>query len=169
MRKIAITTLSVIALTLAFANATVDAQVVPFKSVGTNNVYNPTTMVFGGVGHTRHMGKSTGSGVAIPTPTGDPLVLDWTASGEFVAANGDKIFFSGGGQVFLNPLGGTMFTATWIGDFNIDGGTGRFANVGAGPDPLAVTAINHPFDIVNDQEWLYDYVITGKMDLGRKK
>jgi len=144
------------------------AQVVPFKSTGVNNLYDPVSMVFGGEGQTAHMGRSSGLGIAVPSPTDDPLTLNWSGAGEFEAANGDKIFFSGGGQVYLTPLGGTMFTAAWIGEFNIEGGTGRFANVGPGTAPLSVVAINHPFDIVNDPIWAYDYEITGDMDLGKK-
>ena len=145
------------------------AQIVPFRSVGENNLYNPATAGFGGDGITTHMGATSGLGLAIPAPTDDPLVLDWTGGGEFASPNGDKTFFSGGGKVYLEPLGGTMFTATWVAEFDIIGGTGRFANAGPGTAPLDVIAINHPFDMATDPLWAYDYLITGDIDLGKRK
>lgn len=146
-----------------------DAQVVPFKSTGSNNVYTPADGAFGGQGITSHMGVTVGSGIATPSDTLNPLIKDWFGGGEFVAANGDKLYFYGGGTVYLEPLGGTMFKARWIGKFYVYGGTGRFQNASAAAEPLDVVAVNHPFDIVGDAEWLYDYVITGEIDLGKRK
>jgi hypothetical protein len=128
------------------------------------------------------MGKSTGSGLAIPSATGNPFVLDWVGEGVFVAANGDTIEFSGGGKIFLQLRADGLFEASWVGQFEIgdideDGkaGTGRFSNVGPGAEPLDVIAINDPFAL-DDQGnpipgdiWTYDYEITGEMDLGKKK
>lgn len=158
----------------AFLTSTATAQIVPFKSFGTANEYDPATAEFGGPGQTAHLGASTGGGFAIPSPTDDPLVLDWSGGGEFVAANGAKIFFVGGGQVFLTPLGDGWFTAAWIGEFEITGGTGRFSNVGPGDEPLSVVALNDPFQLdefgqaLPGDIWTYDYEITGTMDLGKK-
>lgn len=144
------------------------AQIVPFYSSGENNRYTPADAAFGGDGKTLHMGKSSGEGIAIPIPTEDDFVLDWIGAGSFEAANGDKIFFEGGGQVFLVPIGGDMFTASWVGEFHITGGDGRFENVGPGTAPLSVIAINHPFSLT-DPVWLYDYEISGDMDLGKRR
>lgn len=165
------------------------AQIVPFKSVGTFNAYDTSTGVFGGPGKTAHMGKSSGGGLAIPVALpesdpdfGNPLVSGWIGFGEFVAANGDRIEFSGGGKIYFEPLGGGWFTAAWIGEFDIvdingDGkaGDGRFANVGPGTAPLSVIAINDPFQLdatgmpLPGAIWTYDYEIRGDMNLGKKK
>lgn len=166
------------------------AQIVPFNSVGTGNAYDTGDGSFGGPGITAHMGKSSGGGFAAPVAItdpedpdfGDPLVSGWVGFGEFVAANGDTIEFAGGGKIFFEPdeeLGPGWFTAAWIGEFNITGGTGRFSNVGPGTAPLSVIAINDPFQLdqfgnpVPDEDgnppiWTYDYTITGDMDLGKK-
>ena len=141
-------------------------QVVPFRSTGVDNFYFPVTAEFGGDGITKHMGQSSGWGMAIPESTPDPSVLNWSGWGSFQAANGDEIFFEGGGQVFLESADGVLFTASWIGEFNISGGTGRFANVGPGTAPLSVIAINHPFSL-SDPVWTYDYEISGDMNLGK--
>lgn len=172
MLKLRITAATTIVLSVFSVLSMTDnchAQVVPFAASGENAEYSPITAEFAGKGITNLQGLSMGVGFAIPSPTADPLVYDWVGFGSFVAANGDEIQFNGGGQVFLNPLGGTMFTATWVAQFEITGGTGRFANVGPGTAPLDVVAINHPFDFVNDTVWFYDYTITGDIDLGLDK
>lgn len=158
------------------------AQTVPFYSEGTDNLYNPFTAEFGGPGITNVLGKSSGGGIAIPSPTSDPFVQDWIGYGQFVGSNGDTIEFSGGGQIFITPLGGGMYTASWVGTFeigDIDGdgfaGTGRFRNVGPGSQPLDVIAINDPFELdefglpIPGDLWSYDYVITGEIDLGQRR
>ncbi len=142
------------------------AQVVPFYSHGVNNVYMPETEDFGGEGTTLHMGKSSGLGKAIPSETDNPFVRNWSGAGSFTAANGDEIYFEGGGQVLLDTDDFDVFTASWIGVFNITGGSGRFANVGPGTAPLSVIAINHPFRLT-DPIWAYDYEISGDMNLGK--
>ena len=164
--------LLLVAATFAMAVTTISdtasAQVVAFNSTGFDNEYNPATATFGGTGHTSVMGPTIGAGIAIPEATDDPLVLNWSGGGYFEDRNGDRVYFSGGGKVFLTPLGGTRFTATWKAKFDILGGTGRYENAGPANEPLDVTAINQPFDMATDPLWFYDYKIKGKIDLGGK-
>lgn len=173
-------------LLVLFSTSVCSAQVVPFLSTGSSNEYNPVTAEFGGGGITTHMGKTLNVGLAVPFPIldpndpdfGNPLVLGWTGEATIIAANGDTIEIAGGGKIFLQPLPSGLFTATWSGDFSvqdIDGdgkaGTGRFATVQAAAEPLAVTAINDPFNIVvvPGDIWYYDFTIAGEIDLGKKK
>lgn len=183
--KITMTALVIVAAMLATAPDAL-AQIVPFKSVGTDNEYiadseNPNAGQFSGIGNTSHMGKTSGLGFAAPTeapdlsdPTDIPPV-PWAGEGRFTAKNGASIEFSGGGLIFLELRDDGLFDASWIGNFNIqdidgDGkaGTGRFSKVGPADLPLDVIAINHPFSF-SDPIWFYDYEITGKIDLGKKK
>lgn len=170
-------------LLVLFSTSLCSAQVVPFLSAGSGNEYNPVTAELGGDGITTYMGKTLNFGLAVPFPITDdndpdfnnPLVLGWTGEATIVAANGDTIEIAGGGKIFLQPLPSGLFTATWNGDFavqDIDGdgkaGTGRFSNVKAAAEPLAVTAINDPFNIVVSPGdiWCYDFTIAGEIDLG---
>ena len=159
-------------------------QVVPFKSVGTGNEYNPSTQEYGGPGITAHMGKSTGSGVVTDLEQLDDLglVFAWTTVGEFVGANGDKMFYTGSGVVTFVPIdfANGIFTASWDAGFEIVGGTGRFENARTlEGESLDVLAINDPFQLIPDGNgglmpvpgdiWTYGYEITGRIDLGKKK
>jgi hypothetical protein len=157
------------------ATQTSSAQVVPFKSTGTNNAYMPTSAnggLFGGIGQTSHMGRTSGNGevLSLSEPNED-LEIEWTGAGDFVAANGDTICYEGGGVVTLIPIGvdadtgEVIFIANWQAEFSITGGTGRFENVGNGSAPLAVLAINDPFKL-SDPVWTYSYEIVGDIDLG---
>lgn len=161
-------TVAISAVLILIAAQTTNAQVVPFWSVGFNNNYMQATGDFFGSGFTVPMGPTSGSGIAIPTPTDDPLVFDWTATGEFVSNSGNQLFFVGGGQVFLETDDGVVFTASWIGEFFADGGSGIYENAGPADEPLDVIAVNHPFTF-DDPVWTYDYVITGAIDLGRSR
>ncbi len=147
------------------------AQVVPFKSSGENAIYSPETGLTTGAGKATHMGKVTTSGLVIPSATSDPLVLEFEAYDfQFTAANGDQIVFEGGGTVNLIPLGGNLFSAVWSAPFHVVSGTGRFANVGPGTQPVIATAINSPFTLpVSPGDlWVYSWTLNGDIDLGRR-
>ncbi len=168
--------------TLLLATQNIHAQIVPFKSIGVNNVYYPISGEFGGSGITSHMGKTTGTGnvnSVFVDQTGNPWILSWEGEGEFVAPNGDKLYFATDplpadpadavNMVQLDVTNFPICTAVWSAKFHITGGTGRFANAGPASEPLDVIAVNHPFNILEDTEWLYDYTITGKINLGKRK
>lgn len=150
-------------------SAALHAQVVPFHAEGKNAEYSPISGTYSGSGVGVRLGTCKVEGFAIPTPTSNPLVLDWTGGGPVTAANGDQIFLTGGGQVQLVPLGGTIFSAVWSGNFNVVGGTGRFASAGPGTAPISVTAVNSPFDILNDPVWNFSWSLDGDINLGRKR
>ncbi len=156
-----------IVLAVSLSSRLCQAQIVPFKAFGKQNVYNPATGVYEGTAIASYCGRCQVNGFAIPSPTADPNVLNWTGGGPLTAADGSQIQLAGGGKVQLIPLGGTLYSAIWFGEFNVVGGTGRFANVGPGPKPIFVIAVNYPFDIVNSPEWVFDFTLLGKIDLGR--
>ncbi len=147
-------------------------QIVPFLAHGQRALYSPCTALTTATGHATHMGRITASGAVIPFPTSDPLVLDWTAVNyEMTAANGDQLFFEGGGTVQFIPLPSGMFTASWSGEFTVTGGTGRFANAGPGHAPLQVIAVNDPLNLpaeCPDDVWTYSWALVGDIDLGRR-
>ncbi len=183
--KIAMTVLVIVATMIATAPDAF-AQIVPFKSIGTDNAYiadseDPNAGQFSGIGNTSHMGKTSGLGFAVPLNPPDLSDLEnippvpWVGEGRFTAKNGSSIEFSGGGLIYLEFRDDGFFDASWIGNFDIqdidgDGnaGTGRFSKVGPADLPLDVTAINHPFSF-SDAVWFYDYEISGQIDLGKKK
>jgi hypothetical protein len=94
-------------LAVTFSPTLCHSQIVPFIGGGQNNVYSPATGLYEGPASATHFGKCRLDGVAIPTPTADPLVYDWSGGGSLTAADGSQIHFAGGGQVYLTPLGGT--------------------------------------------------------------
>jgi hypothetical protein len=161
----------VVVLLLAFCvGPTVHAQVVPFKSSGSDATYaNPFAGGDGStysLGRATHMGRIEAGGIALPTGVGN----NWVTVGDYAltAANGDTIYMNGGGTVDTFDLGGGLFFAIWTGQFNVVGGTGRFANVGPGTAPLEVVAINEPFTFA-DPTWIYSWSVQGDIDLGRKR
>lgn len=162
-------------LILSLMSQVSDAQVVPFVSSGTNNVFTPTLDEFGGsgpfegFGQTSHMGRTFGSGFAMFSTPDEDLVSIWTANIEIVAANGDILCLEGGGEIQLMTMDGITFTAVWTGEFIVSetGSTGRFENASTGSAPLQVMAVNDPFTFV-DPEWFFDYSIVGDIDLGRR-
>ena len=154
--------------TLLFGAAeTARAQTVPYKASGTG-VFSPITGDYGGTGNATHLGKHTFLGNVTSSPTANPLVFAWqsTVPQETIAANGDKIFFRASGLLELIPLDETftMFYAIWTGEFVVEGGTGRFANVKPGARPLSVIAINDPFTFL-DPEWTFTWELNGKIKL----
>ncbi len=153
-----------------------EAQVVPYKAFGTGEYYpagssagTPAPGDFFGPGYATHMGKMQFFGNTIPT--GDPTtgVLDWSADIVQVAANGDELWLSGGGQVFLFTDDGVNFTAMWTGLFDVVGGAGRFSEASS-PQPLFVMACNDPFVFppAPDDAWTFDWIMEGKIDLGKR-
>jgi hypothetical protein len=142
------------------------AQTVPYKASGTGASYNPVTGYYSGTGKATHLGNITFSGDVTTAPTTDPLVFTFQSNGPTttVGANGDAILFTTSGTVQLFTLDGITFTAVWSGTFVVVGGTGRFANVGPGPEPLQVVAINDPFTLT-DPEWTFSWSIDGSITL----
>ena len=156
-------------------NQTSHAQIVPFRASGSEALYSPDTAITTATGKATHMGKINGSGVAFPTANLGNGLYEWTALDyEITAANGDQIFFHGGGLLQFIPLGGNMFYAVWSGEFYVDGGTGRFSNVGPASEPIAVVAINDPFELdangdpIPGDTWTYSWSLDGKINKGNK-
>ncbi len=145
------------------------AQTIPFKTKG-SGYYNPATGDYGGDGVGTLVGRHHFLGNVLTFPTGNPFVYDFmilpSNPQETVAANGDKIYFSGSGQVELFPLDPYFieFTATWSGNFVVEGGTGRFASIAPGPQPLDVIAINDPFTLA-DPQWDFTWTLNGSVRL----
>ena len=144
------------------------AQSVAYRAHGTGS-YSPVNFDYGGVGVGIHLGKHTFLGMVATSPTEDnPLVFDFslTVPQETEAANGDKLFFTGSGQVTLIPLDATLttFMARWEGDFVVVGGTGRFAGAKPADEPLRVLAINDPFRL-SDLVWSFSWELTGRIVL----
>jgi hypothetical protein len=143
------------------------AQSVAYRTHGTGS-YSPVTLGYGGVGVGTHLGKHTFAGMVATSPTANRLVFDFTlmVPQETVAAHGDKLFFSGSGQVELIPLDAafTTFVAVWEGDFEVVGGTGRFAGARPADEPLRVVAINDPFSLL-DPVWSFSWELTGRIVL----
>lgn len=143
------------------------AQTVPYKASG-DGAYSPIDGDYGGDGNATHLGQHTFFGNIATTPTGHPLVFLWEATTpqETVAANGDTIFFNAAGVVELIPLDNTftVFSAIWTGEFDVEGGTGRFANVQPAAEPLSVTAVNDPFTFA-DPVWSFAWKLEGQIQL----
>lgn len=169
----------VILLAMVVMNQTSFAQTVPFKARGVDATYNTETAATSGVGQGTHVGRLFGAGMAIPGDAVDevnsPGLFYWNAVNYSVtAANGDKIFFNGGGTVQFIPIAGSTFYAVWSGDFNVVGGTGRFAKVGPATSPISVVATNDPFELdamgapLPGAIWTYSWTLDGEIDLGKK-
>ncbi len=140
-------------------------QLVPYKSQGTG-IYEPGTGNYGGAGIGRLLGRHSLAGSVIASPTDNPLVFVFSILSsnpqETIAANGDKIYFSATGQVQLIPLEETftVFSAVWSGEFVVEGGTGQFASIKPGPQPLKVVAVNNPFTFA-DPQWSFNWTLDG--------
>jgi hypothetical protein len=166
MRRLTILTTAVALVSLGASTRDCFAQVVPYKARGTGASYNPLTGFYSGTGQATHLGHIKYSGDVAFAPTADPLVYTFQSNGPTttVAANGDAILFTTSGTVQLFTFDGISFTAIWSGEFVVVGGTGRFANVGPGPQPLQVVAINEPFTFA-DPEWIFSWAIDGSITL----
>ena len=165
--KLTVLTITAVVALLIGAADTSFAQTVPYKASG-DGFYSPVTGDYGGTGDATHLGLHTFLGDIATAPTAHPLVFLWesTAPQETVAANGDTIFFSAAGIVELIPLDETFttFSAIWTGEFVVEGGTGRFADVQPAAEPLSVMAINDPFTFA-DPEWTFAWELNGEINL----
>jgi hypothetical protein len=166
MRRCAPLTTAVVLVTLCSAAGESRAQVVPYKARGTGGSYSPITGFYSGTGLATHLGNLTFHGYVTTAPTPDPFVFTFESNGPTttVAANGDTILFTTSGTVQLFTPDGITFTAIWSGEFVVVGGTGRFANVSPGPEPLQVVAINDPFTFT-EAEWTFSWTIDGSITL----
>ena len=145
-------------------------QLVPYKALGSSASYFPLTGDYEGPGNATHLGKHYVLGNVETTPTG-ALTATWksTAPQVTTAADGSTILFDACGEVELIPLDNLgNFVAVWSGTFEVAGGSGRFENVGPGPEPLTVTAVNDPFNILTDTEWNFSWTLEGHIDLGKR-
>jgi hypothetical protein len=142
---------------------------VEYFAFGAQAEYYALTGDYLGTGHGTHLGKHTFLGNVATTPTGQ-LTADWhsTVPQETVAADGSKLYFDTAGTVELIPrdnLGN--FTAVWVGEFTVVGGTGRFANAGPADEPLQVFAVNDPFNYFTDPVWTFSWELSGRIELGK--
>lgn len=159
--------------TLSLACHTAHSQVVPYHASG-EGFYQPVDGDYGGNGNATHLGEHSFFGQVIvgeePVDPGNPLLFPFEILPEdpqvTVAADGSELHFSGQGLVQLIPLNATFteFGAIWFGEFHVEGGTGRFAQSGPGPEPLSVTAINDPFTFL-DPVWTFDWSLSGEIRL----
>lgn len=170
--------LSAIVAVLAFLSATQtsNGQVVPFKASGDMALYSPDTAVTTAIGKATHMGKTIGFGIAFPSADLGNGLYEWTATDYVLtAANGDKLRLYGGGLLQFIPLDSGKFSAVWLGEFHVAGGTGKFANVSAANEPIEVIAVNDPFVLdefgnpIPGDTWTYSWELNGEINLGKKK
>ena len=148
-----------------------EAQVVPFQARGDNAQYSPVTGEYSGIGRGTHVGLHANRGqIDLPiVPTGNPGQFHWVTAEPHVitAADGSTISLAGTGLVQLIPLAEGLFSAVWRANFVVQGGTGRFANVGPGNGTIVVEAINDPF-LLSDPIWTFSWTFNGTIDLGRR-
>ena len=165
MKLLSMMVLTFVALNLSARESL--AQIVPYKTMGTGSYFSPITGDYSGLGVGTHMGRHTFLGNIAVTPTANPLLFGFqsTAPQETLAADGSKLFFNVSGQVELVPINPPIFSARWKGQFVVAGGTGRFANVNPAAQPLQIIAINHPFNILTDPFWKFDWEVNGQIDL----
>lgn len=159
-----------IGLVVTFATQALNAQIVPFRTVGPGGV-NAATGDFAGSAQGIHLGACNFAGNAVLTPYTD-LDFSWTATDTYTGANGDQIFLTGIGTIHLFPmpeLGPTIYGAKWFAEWEVVGGTGRFENAGPADEPITMIANNLPFDIVSDPIWYFTFEKIGEFDLGKKK
>lgn len=142
-----------------------DANPVPFKGTWINTSAPPAPpeetpadceiyITTSQVGRATHLGDLTGSGITcgfnvrivndppLNLTGGDPpfLVADFTNEMTWMAANGDQLFLSPNGGVFVQSL--TDGTTSIEGFLNFNGGTGRFARATGHADVLGTGDAN---------------------------
>jgi hypothetical protein len=86
---------------------------------------------------------------------------------EIITTDGSSLSLRFEGTVQLEPLGppeDQLFTATWVGDFEIAHGTGRYKNASGS---FEVIAVNKPFQLT-DPAWEFDWTWEGRAKLDRK-
>jgi hypothetical protein len=166
----------VAAFTLVVAHGqNANAQSVPFKASGSDAGFNPLSGHYEGQGTGTHLGKHDISGDLMffsdPLPLEDGVFLSGTFIGTqtATAANGDKLksFLSGSVVLYHSETPG-LVEGTWYPEFVIDDedSTGRFANA---TGTFGGEAINPPFDPSAGTPWPFDWYMTGRIDLGKKK
>lgn len=159
----------VVVLFLGWGAHVLQAQVVPYHTHG-SGLYQPATGDYSGNGVGTHLGRHEFLGNVATLPTAHPFVFEFFISPGnpqlTTGANGDSLYFSGQGLVELIPLDPTFttFSAVWSGTFTVEGGTGRFENVGPGSNPLQVVAINDPFTFA-DPVWTFEWTLDGSIAL----
>ena len=177
LHKISPSTL-IVAFALIIAQGQIaNAQSVPFEASGADAGFDPG-IPGEGLGH--YKGQGTGTHLGKHQITGDLTYVgdffptpDVFFSGTFegtqttTAANGDTLELDVIGTVVLDFDATTgLASGTWLPNFTITNGTGRFANATGSSTGVAV---NPPFDPFTDPIWPFDWSMTGEIDLGKKK
>ena len=171
LSRISFVTLAAAFALIAGQVGTADAQSVPIKGSGTEGMYDPGSGTYWGEGIVSHMGRSSYVGNIVITDVFPPTPGTFFAglfegTQELVAANGDKLFFDVSGEVNLeiDPATGLVF-GTWLLDWEITGGTGRFEGATGSTEGAA---INPPFDpaVV---PWIFDWYFDGEIDLAKRR
>ncbi len=149
----------------------VQAQVNDVTGAG-SGVFVPTTSLFYGKGDGDLLDERFFSGVVDVEPLDltnltKPLKFQNKGRGtrnetfqEIITREGSSLSLRFEGTVQLQPVVGTeMFTATWLGDFDIVTGTGKFKGATGSFD---VVATNKPF-LLTAPAWEFDWTWEGRM------
>jgi hypothetical protein len=147
------------------------AQLTDVTGEGTG-VFLPATGLFYGTGNGNLLDERFFSGVVDVEPLDlnnltKPLKFKNKGRGtsnetfqEIITRDGSSLSLRFNGTVQLQPVAGEeTFTATWLGDFDIVTGTGRFKGATGSFD---VVATNQPF-LLTDPAWKFDWTWTGRM------
>ncbi len=166
--------LSVVAATLATCPMA-PAQVTDVTGAGTG-VFIPTTGLFYGKGDGNLLDERFFSGTVDFEPLDltnltKPLKFKNKGRGtrnetfqEITTRDGSSLSLRFKGTVQLQQAAGAeTFTATWLGDFQIVSGTGRFRGATGSFD---VVATNKPF-LLTDAAWEFDWTWAGRVRLRR--
>jgi hypothetical protein len=148
------------------------AQTVPYVALGFDAEYNPATGDYSGPGIGVSVGVHVFDGNVVPDGVFFPapgIFFAGTFAGSQVVTTegGDTIDSNVSGAVVLeiDPDTG-LITGTWNIDFEVTGGTGRFANASG---QLRGIAINPPFDIATAAVWNFDWFVAGKIELAKRR
>jgi hypothetical protein len=164
-----------VSLALAFAvitgqARTGNAQVVPFGGSGTQSTFDPATGHFEGVGNASHFGRMGHSGdvlsVGVFFPA-DGVFFSGTFTGTqtYFSSNGDTLHANLSGEVLLVIDEQTgLVSGTWLVQWDITGGTGRFAGA---TGTTTGAAINPPFNPAVTP-WLFDWYFSGELNLAKR-
>lgn len=151
------------------------AQVTDVTGAGTG-VFIPATGLFYGKGDGNLLDERFFSGTVDVEPLDvndltQPLTFKNQGRGtsnekfqEIITRDGSSLSLRFKGTVQLQPVAGAeTFTATWLGDFQIVSGTGRFRDATGSFD---VIATNKPF-LLTDAAWEFDWTWEGRARLKR--